>query len=573
MHFFLIITVPRVEEFLSTTQRILNETKAGLGDVLQQNSDIISEIETLIANVGDTHDLVRRINSPALFQQNQAYISMQPPPGRNLDRGIQFESLDMHLIPNSPNTPVLLFYAGPVVEEGSPGNESVLDNEDFIAITSEDTNTNEDMLLLQWRIGNSKGSVSEELTLNAISEIFVTRTGSMFELQGAKGGAFLQAPTRNVSVIEGALLFKMTDNTEFLMGGKPLSAKLAIADYDKYNSFLGQFGLVLFNGAVWSLWDYRRRSETVFVNGFTRVETDSNIPWIPGKNPISRTNVLSFDGTGYLKPKQFIESGLFTSDSAIILYIRTESLEGLVFYMYDESQNVDLEVAFYDGSLYIRLGQPDAQNEIMVSRQIQNIDFDETTITLRQIGTFFFISGSFPVTTMPMTSFFSDLTQVGVWYGGVKEDLLPESFRPKITTKSYRGCFDIDIEIEGNRQEVLEQTNFFVENYLESPIQKGMSATCLRTVSLGNYRIITHRMSYRGGGGLRVDTKFISKCNATSQLQAFWGSRSKIRYHKVKILPISCAWHDQLFPLLNTKNPDTLYNVSWKIVLGYLTIL
>ena len=527
MHFkkILIITVPRVEEFLSTTQRILNETKAGLGDVLQQNSDIISEIETLIANVGDTHDLVRRINSPALFQQNQAYISMQPPPGRNLDRGIQFESLNMHLIPNSPNTPVLLFYAGPVVEEGSPGNESVLDNEDFIAITSEDTNTNEDVLLLQWRIGNSEGSVSEELTLNAISEIFVTRTGSMFELQGAKGGAFLQAPTRNVSVIEGGLLFRMTDNTEFLMGGKPLSAKLAIADYDKYNSFLGQFGLVLFNGAVWSLWDYRRHSETEFVNGFERVTTDNNIPWIPPKTPTSRTNVLSFDGTGYLKPKQFIESGSFGFSSSIILYIRTDSLEGLVFYMYDESENVDLEVAFNNGSLHIRVGQPDVQDEISASRQIRNIDFDETEITIRHIGAVLVISGgNFPTTAMTMTSFFSDLTRVGVWYGGVKEDQLPESFRPKITTKSYRGCLDINILIQNSAQEVLEQTDFFVENYLESPIQKGMSATCLRTVSLEIITLL--HTGFLIGGGLREDTKFISNCNATSQLQAFWGSRS-----------------------------------------------
>ena len=501
----------------------MGETRAGLDDVLQQNSDIISQIETLIANVGDTHDLVRRINSPALFQQNQPYISMQPPPGRNLDRGIQFESLNMHLIPNSPNTPVLLFYAGPVVEEGSPGNESVLGNEDFIAITSEDTNNNEDMLLLQWRIGNSEGSINEELTLNAISEIFVTRTGSMFELQGAKGGASLQAPTRNVSVIERALLFQMTDNTEFLVGGKPLSAKLAIADYDKYNSFLGQFGLVLFNGAVWSLWDYRRRSETVFVNGFIRVITDNNIPWIPRKNPTSSTNVLSFDGTGYLKPKQFIQSGSFVSGSRIFLYIRTESLEGLVFYMYDELENVDLEVAFYNGFLYIRLGQPNVQNEILVSRQIENIDFDETSITLSRIGTFIILGGNFPSTVMQATSFFSDLTQVGVWYGGVKEDQLSESFRPKITTKSYRGCFDIDIDIqtEPSTQEVLEQTDFFVENYLESSIQKGMSATCLRTVSLGNYRIIT--CDGGGGGG---DTTFISKCNATSQLQAFWGPRS-----------------------------------------------
>ena len=49
----------------------------------------------------------------------RSYLSLQPPPGRVIDDDIQFETLDLYLWTGSQfSTPSLLFYAGPVYQEG-----------------------------------------------------------------------------------------------------------------------------------------------------------------------------------------------------------------------------------------------------------------------------------------------------------------------------------------------------------------------------------------------------------------------------------------------------------------------
>ena len=61
-----------------------------------------------------------QINSPVRLASDQSsdsvpYLSLQPPPGRQLEGVVQFEDFDLYLWPSAQyQTPALLFYAGPV---------------------------------------------------------------------------------------------------------------------------------------------------------------------------------------------------------------------------------------------------------------------------------------------------------------------------------------------------------------------------------------------------------------------------------------------------------------------------
>ena len=50
----------------------------------------------------------------------QSYISLQPPPGRAVKESIQFESLNLYLWTSADFVlPAILFYAGPIYQEGT----------------------------------------------------------------------------------------------------------------------------------------------------------------------------------------------------------------------------------------------------------------------------------------------------------------------------------------------------------------------------------------------------------------------------------------------------------------------
>ena len=62
-----------------------------------------------------------QINSPVRLSSEPAaseevpYLSLQPPPGRQLEGVVQFEDLDLYMWPSARyQTPSLLFYAGPI---------------------------------------------------------------------------------------------------------------------------------------------------------------------------------------------------------------------------------------------------------------------------------------------------------------------------------------------------------------------------------------------------------------------------------------------------------------------------
>ena len=76
---------------------------------------------------------ILQINSPVQLldsEEEQSYLSLQPPPGRVINNTIQFETLDLYFWTGSAfRVPSLLFYAGPVYREGADDINATRDGE------------------------------------------------------------------------------------------------------------------------------------------------------------------------------------------------------------------------------------------------------------------------------------------------------------------------------------------------------------------------------------------------------------------------------------------------------------
>ena len=470
--------VHRTQDFLIRTQEALNQTTSGLSTTIQQNNDILSDIETLLRTVDSTHRLLQKINSPALFEEAgsiKPYISLQPPPGvDNNEETIQFDSLELYLNAySSYQSPGLLFYAGPLVETGTPGNDSTL-AEDYLAIVDNAVNT----ISVEWRIGSNMGKNSIPYDIVDQRQVYLRRTGSMFEL-AAGFDEPLPMPTRDFTLLEGSLLFTMSPNTVFLVGGRPASSRLALNDYETYGSISGTLDLLLYNGDNWTPWNYRRRSNTTFIGSYNRhVEAISNT-YVPASAPTA--NVLSFDGNGYIRPTQFVEQGMFVSLNRILINYRLNSFEGLLMYLYDPITSVSVEVGVLNGHLMVHL-KDGVNQDTLYQRLLTSNDFDEASLLLEFNGGMVRLDGdnAFIFPFVP----FTDLTRLQAWFGGVSSNHLSEPFQPTITTKGIRGCISVTVTASNIGNAIFRQTPFFIENYLNSPIQNGFSATCFESVSI-----------------------------------------------------------------------------------------
>ena len=425
-----------------------------------------------------THDLLKRISSPATFQTSgsiQPYISLQPPPGvESINDTIQFNSLEIYLFADSDyNAPGILFYAGPLVEEGSLSNNSALIDEDYLAIVNQPDN----VVTVEWRISQYSGSRSIAYTIADQKQLYLRRAGSMFELAAGFRDTAVD-PVTNFTLIEGALLFKTTENTVFLIGGRPSGSMLAVTNHEIYGSLSGTLDLVLYNGVLWSLWDYRRRSNTEFIGTYNRHEAAQDNIFVLSSRSQASANILSFDGNGYLKPRQFIDEGVFDTDviNSFFIHYRLSSLEGLIMFLYDPETSTSIEAAVYDGQIQVLFN--DGINIYKYTQTITNEDFNGGSLTIR------FASDLIAIEDI-VEDFvtFTDLTRVQAWFGGVILDELPATIRPSITTKRFRGCVDLIVNYGLGERNLFSQTDFFVENYLNSPVQKDVSATCFQSVS------------------------------------------------------------------------------------------
>lgn len=453
----------------------MNQTTSSLRNTIQLNNDIISDIDMLLQSVDSAHELLHKINSPGKFQTNgtiQPYLSLQPPPAHDsVQDMLLFDSLKIYMNAEGEyRAPGLIYYMGPIVEEGAPGNDTALLTEDYLAIVDK---TSPRRVSVEWRMGGVTGTQTISYTVSDQTQLFLKRVGSMFELSGGAVDP-LPTPGRSYNLVEGSLIFKTTPNTVFLFGGRPSGAELALPDYSSYNSLIGTLDLIIYNGDLWSPWNYRRHSQTSFIGSFIRHEAATE------ENTLG-TNRLSFDGEGYLKPKIFSNHLSITSPPAyfITLTYKVDSLEGLLMYLYDPVESISMEAAIVDGRACVRLD--DSINPVISHcYSLPTVYTNEQQILMRfgrNLASIVLGSPSPPFNTFP------DLSRVEAWFGGVVLDQLPQSYRPVLTTKGIRGCIDVTLFQSGLNARVFRQSTFFIQNYLNSPVQKGFSGNCFTSVS------------------------------------------------------------------------------------------
>ena len=473
----IIIPAVGIQEFITATQQTLDQAGTGLNDTIKQNDEIISDIDSLLSLVDDTHQVLKKINAPAYLEDSipNQFVSLQPPPG--VDRSqeeIQFDSLEIYMFDEGDPTGIL-FYAGPLVEEGTQGNDSALANEDYLAILTSRTEVS-----VEWRLGQSRNSfkLADQAIDNEV-EVYLRRAGSMFNV--ILGPDFEdQKTTTNRTLVQDSLLFKQTQNTAYLVGGKPPNAKLALTDYQRYDKSLsGTINLILYSGRVWSLWDYRRKSET---------ETSD---WTYHNHAGPRGNtiepqadyMLSFDGNGYLRPKQFhsFDATLTARSVVFEFFFIPQGFNGLIVHLYDPNVNVSIEVALYNGE--VRLVMKDNTYEYINS--IKKVSDSTNTLKLEYRESARKVRVEDNNDLVYDISWFNNLANIQAWFGGVVESQLdiPERFRPGITTERFHGCVDLVIKTGNTERLVLDDSEFFRRNYLGSPTQKGMSAVCIKSVS------------------------------------------------------------------------------------------
>ena len=155
-------------------------------------------------------------------------------------------------------------------------DRSSLTNADYIAITA----TSQNSIELDWRLGPNNGStVFESFSISTSAEIFLTRVGTQLELQ-ASGGTLQRFVRNGVEQQNCSLVFKPVPNTVYYIGGRPEGIELVSSVPAAVNSFIGTYQLILFNGDLWTLWDYRSRSNTNFFDFNTHSRTENTV-WFP----------------------------------------------------------------------------------------------------------------------------------------------------------------------------------------------------------------------------------------------------------------------------------------------------
>ena len=400
---------------------------------------------------------------------------------------LQFETLDIYLTPDvGYTTPALLFYAGPAVSRND--DRSSLTNADYIAITA----TSQNSIELDWRLGPNNGStVFESFSISTSAEIFLTRVGTQLELQ-ASGGTLQRFVRNGVEQQNCSLVFKPVPNTVYYIGGRPEGIELVSSVPAAVNSFIGTYQLILFNGDLWTLWDYRSRSNTNFFDFNTHSRTENTV-WFPSPTGL-QGELLSFDGNGYVQPIVMATQTL--GDSAgYQFYFRARSTEGLLAYMFDRERNVSMEVAFSDGQLHVEMrwnGEIIRYSRTMVNTDLEPQSANQGDLIIQYSAAALQVSSTSRSTLFrqgrdfqsPFRSF-GNLRSVKAWFGGIDPSMLEEPFVPRITRQGFRGCFTFELVSPGPSVHVFDFG--FLENYLMSQVQQQISGNCIRTVSISCY--------------------------------------------------------------------------------------
>ena len=434
---------------------------------MQRVNEVLAEVEALIAVATRAHEQVKVVNSPYRLRKDdrehpQPYLSLQPPPGLD-STTLHLETMAFYFMPDININNVLLFYAGPIHNDAS--HPSISDD-DYIALTVEDH------VSLHWRLGGHYNSSESSYSFTDSAEFLVTRVGSMFELQVSD----LPEPLVYAGVDNGSLVFRVTENTVYLVGGYPQDLAIAVPDFTRYSSFEGVVSLVLYNGHLWSLWDYSTHSTSNSLD-FNRNRKASENAWIPSGLALD-PHVLSFDGSGYIKPTKFISvSSMFSGGTIITMTLFRPSLDGLVMFMYDTTNDCSLEVGIADGTVCVAVTMMATDTSMVTSTGCFPLVLPEHRIFILHFGSFIRVFNN--------TNQFHDLPniqlnfdEVEVWFGGVELDNLPTGYRPNISNHGYRGCIHMDVVYMGTTYLVFD-SNPVKEYYVPSENKQAVSFTCL----------------------------------------------------------------------------------------------
>jgi hypothetical protein len=543
--------VHQLDEVLSITDGVIADVRSGLGNILQQNNDIMTEIDSLLDRVSDTHSLIGKVNSPVRLAANgdiNPYVSLQPPPGQGPN--ITIATVDMYLYPDAGYTPpALLFYAGPIIDSSSNDTRPI-ENEDFMALTTE---LSPRRVTLRWRIGGRSNSLSQNFDITSDTEVYVTQSGSMFQLKVIN--PVIPEPVRNTDITgaDGDVIFRATDSTVYLVGGFPPNTRTALPA--GYRSHSGLVHLLLVNGELWSLWNYRNRSMTTFTGEFRTVKGVTDNAWTTSSR--STSNPLSFDGDGYVHPIQLLPSGTFAPLSTLRFFIYVKGVEdGLIAFMYDPQTNVSLEMAVYEGNIHIIIRGP-TFDDVVYTRSITAGDLSGSSNELL----YAFSRGQYIIRYRHSGinndlrrnefQFFTDLTRLEVWFGGVRVDQLPVDVRPSLTTRGFKGCLDMEVVISNVITPVFD--NGFEEFYIRSDEKTRLSGTCLRNTP-------TTIASFNGSGYLTFnEVQSVPKINdPTTNIDLDDKLVISLSYYPTPTTPNIAA----LMYIRDTQNKDILISLD-----------
>jgi hypothetical protein len=475
---------------LTATQTQAQAFQLNVTSFIAENDRIVKDIDSLIARLSSVHTSIAMINSPVRLSSEPAaseevpYLSLQPPPGRQLEGVVQFEDLDLYMWPSARyQTPSLLFYAGPVrFPEQQNGTEPDT-REDVVWLMAE-----EDQLRLGWELGGYHANKTYPIRVEGESQLRLTRDGSQFQLQFSPSA---EEVLQERSLVNGSLLFHSSHRTAFLLGGWPHGAQLgteaAPLPLSSLRGFEGQFQLALFNGLLWGLWNVRSTSATDFIGEreFRRNALTRSVVWHANPGFLRTASTLSFDGSGYLFTEQFgteTEFATFAAFLSVILYLRSNDAgQGLVMYAYQPQESVSLEVFLRDGQINVLISRHDT-SEVLVNHTETTSGEEEDLVSISYVpAARRYLINDRVFNNVLGSRFFTNLQEVRAWFGGVKEDQLEDSYVPHEKV-GYFGC--LDMYVRRNFDSVFEifRGSSFTDHYLNSPLQSGLSATCYATV-------------------------------------------------------------------------------------------
>jgi hypothetical protein len=492
------------------TRSVMASVDGAIDTLMETNDEIISEIDDIITGLKSVHNVIQKVNAPAIFERSvndpRPFLSLQPPDRAQAMEPVLFDLIDLYLVPNGLSEEgSLLFYAGPAWRKDDVNHTRQMNEETFIALTASKSRLtlhynlkvcqpNEECTSTGDRMLDHKKGQLLDVSPNHVQ---IMRVGNHVRLVRRSGGENGEPQLSTPLEQEGELLFIPTQRTVYYIGGQPSNVKIH-ASVDGYESYSGNVNLLLYNHKEWSIWDIRDSSPTKFWDysnnrkkGNTLVFTD-----------LSESELLSFDGNGYLYTQQLaggvntkIRSESIGVDSELVFSFSAQSRDGLIVFMFEPSEQMSLELSLTNGIVMLQIrDRNEGKNETLYFL----LHAEQFELAIKQfyypsLGIILFVEerGVSPRVIFSFQNYFRETTDTQVWFGGYREDIADslrrrnnEELYEPVVTSSFRGS--VKVEMQGPNQAATQDvftTSFrtFREHYINSEFQRGVSRTAIKT--------------------------------------------------------------------------------------------